>query len=505
MTKLKDLTLVGAMTDADLIYISQSDTDYKATRAQIVLAVQTQLDADVLAINAEITNIKTGKLALTGGTMTGALVLSGPPTTGLEPATKTYTDSAVAALAPLASPTFTGVPEGTTAATGTNTTQLATTAFLQTELDTYLFTTTTVSAATKNLVEAESGRVNVDYTPTGTVTITLPDSAALVSANRVSYNVNDIGNNANNNNIIVNTAGSDTFIGGATSYNITRDGDSVEFYLVGTIWYQNKTKISASLTEAGQIKLASSAEAIAMVEDTKAMTSAKVGDVLDNTVLRVQELGAATKTLVESERGLWQITYTNTGPVAITLPDINTLTSTIGTYYEFVDSGNASVNTITISTTGGNTINGLSTFTITNTHAGAYFFIDSTNNWVTKNDTETAIDTVTTANPLTTKTVDLGDWDMDATVTLTVAHGLSVTEWKTVRKLSCIVRDDLDVNYDDIQRIENELTGLLCGGFSGFDSTNIYLKRYTTGTFDSTAYNATSYNRGWLTFEYTPD
>ncbi len=393
MTKLKDLTSVGAVTNADFIYISQSDTDYKATREQIVLAVQTQLDADVLAINAEITNIKTGKLALTGGTMLGSLVLSGPPTTGLEPATKTYTDSAVAALAPLASPIFTGVPEGTTAATGTNTTQLATTAFLQTELDTYLFTTTTVAAATKNLAEAESGRVNVNYTPTGTVTIGLPDSTTLVSPNRVSYNVNDIGNNANINNIIVNTSGSDTFIGGATTYSITRDGDSIEFYLVGTIWYQNKTKISASLTEAGQIKLASSAEAIAMVEDTKAVTSAKVGDILDNTVLRVQELGAATKTLVESERGLWQITYTNTGPVSITLPDTSALTSTVGTYYEFVDSGNASVNTITISTTGGNTINGLSTYTITNTRAGAYFFIDSTNNWVTKNDTENAIDT----------------------------------------------------------------------------------------------------------------
>jgi len=504
MTKLKDLTSVGAVTNADFIYISQSDTDYKATREQIVLAVQTQLDADVLAINAEITNIKTGKLALTGGTMSGPLVLSGPPTTGLEPATKTYTDSAVAALAPLASPIFTGVPEGTTAATGTNTTQLATTAFLQTELDTYLFTTTTVAAATKNLAEAESGRVNVNYTPTGTVTIGLPDSATLVSPNRVSYNVNDIGNNANINNIIVNTSGSDTFIGGATTYSITRDGDSIEFYLVGTIWYQNKTKISASLTEAGQIKLASSAEAIAMVEDTKAVTSAKVGDILDNTVLRVQELGAATKTLVESERGLWQITYTNTGPVSITLPDTSALTSTIGTYYEFVDSGNASVNTITISTTGGNTINGLSTYTITNTRAGAYFFIDSTNNWVTKNDTENAIDTVTTANPLTTKTIDIDDWDMDADTTKIISHGLSGTEWKTIRSVNTIIRNDVDAIYYKLESLI-DFDGYLAGGIGDITSTKVFLNRRLLGHFDSVNFDSTGYNRGWVTLEYTPD
>tara|TARA_R110002126_G_scaffold159053_1_gene306345 strand:- start:1030 stop:2544 length:1515 start_codon:yes stop_codon:yes gene_type:complete len=504
MTKLKDLTLVGAMTDADLIYISQSDTDYKATRAQIVLAVQTQLDADVATINGTLTNIQNQYLQLAGGTMTGSLILNGAPTLGLEAATKTYADGLVTALAPIASPTFTGIPAGTTAATGTNTTQLATTAFLQTELDAYLFTTTTVAAATKNLAEAESGRVDVNYTPTGTVTIGLPDSATLVSANRVSYNVNDIGNNANINNITVNTSGSDTFIGGATSYAITRDGDSIEFYSVGTIWYQNKTKISASLTEAGQIKLASSAEAIAMVEDTKAMTSAKVADVLENTVLRVQELGAASIALTESQRGLWQVSYTSTGPVSITFPDISALSSTIGTYYEIQDSGNASVNTITITAAGGKTINGLSSFTITNTRAGAYFFIDSTNNWVSKNDTETAIETVTTANPLTTLTLNIGDWDMDTDTTKTVTHGLSATEWKTIRSVNTIIRNDVDALYYKLESLI-DFDGYLAGGVGDISSAKIFLNRRLLGHFDSVNFDSTSYNRGWITLEYTPD
>ena len=47
--------------------------------------------------------------------------------------------------APLASPTFTGVPAAPTAAADTSTTQLATTAFVMTELGDYLTTSTATS------------------------------------------------------------------------------------------------------------------------------------------------------------------------------------------------------------------------------------------------------------------------------------------------------------------------------------------------------------------------
>jgi len=42
--------------------------------------------------------------------------------------------SVLSAYAPLASPTFTGTPLSTTATSGTNTTQIATTAYVQTEI-----------------------------------------------------------------------------------------------------------------------------------------------------------------------------------------------------------------------------------------------------------------------------------------------------------------------------------------------------------------------------------
>ena len=79
-----------------------------------------------IATTAFVTAAIAGKVAKAGDTMTGLLVLSGPPTAALGAATKAYADT----KAPLASPTFTGVPAAPTAAAGTNTTQLATTAFV---------------------------------------------------------------------------------------------------------------------------------------------------------------------------------------------------------------------------------------------------------------------------------------------------------------------------------------------------------------------------------------
>lgn len=57
------------------------------------------------------------------------LINVGAPTVATDAATKGYTDTADALLAPKASPAFTGVPTAPTATPGTNTTQLATTAY----------------------------------------------------------------------------------------------------------------------------------------------------------------------------------------------------------------------------------------------------------------------------------------------------------------------------------------------------------------------------------------
>ncbi|HEY1301440.1 MAG TPA: hypothetical protein VGF07_13150 [Stellaceae bacterium] len=70
-------------------------------------------------------------LGLDGGTMTGALTLAGDPAAPMQPATKNYVDLLGGLVAPRNSPTFTGVPRAPTAALADNSTQIATTAYVQ--------------------------------------------------------------------------------------------------------------------------------------------------------------------------------------------------------------------------------------------------------------------------------------------------------------------------------------------------------------------------------------
>lgn len=97
------------------------------------------------------------------------------------------------------------------------------------------------------------------------------------------------------------------------------------------------------------------------------------------------------------------------------------------------------------------------------------------------------------------KVVSIGDWDMTVVPpgTKTVAHGLS--DHKKIRSVSVIVRDDADTNYYDLVQMESSTGGAIAGAVKLIDSTNITLQIEGSGTFDDAAFNATSYNRGWIT------
>ena len=95
-------------------------------------------------------------------------------------------------------------------------------------------------------------------------------------------------------------------------------------------------------------------------------------------------------------------------------------------------------------------------------------------------------------------TINIGDWDMDATSAVSVNHGLSATEWKTIRAVHMIIRNDNDDTYYQ--------PDFGTGGYIRFwGATAFTPTRVAAGQFDSTSFDSTSYNRGWLTFEYTPD
>jgi hypothetical protein len=94
--------------------------------------------------------------------------------------------------------------------------------------------------------------------------------------------------------------------------------------------------------------------------------------------------------------------------------------------------------------------------------------------------------------------LEIGSWNMQTTATLSVAHGLSATEWKTVRNYQAIVRNDADTQYFGLY------TQIGSQGVSYFDSVNFNLERDTGGEFDNPNFNNGA-NRGWISYWYQPD
>lgn len=99
---------------------------------------------------------------------------------------------------------------------------------------------------------------------------------------------------------------------------------------------------------------------------------------------------------------------------------------------------------------------------------------------------------------------NIGDWNMDTTATLTVPFPSGVTRDK-IRNISVQVRSDADAiilsNLPLCDTIDTGGIGTREGGISSVDNTTggITLWRRTGGRFDGAEWNATSYNRGWIT------
>jgi hypothetical protein len=148
--------------------------------------------------------------------------------------------------------------------------------------------------------------------------------------------------------------------------------------------------------------------------------------------------------------------------------------------------GNADTVTNGVYTTGAQTVAGVKTFS--STIVGS---IDSVK------------ETGSAGATIRTKIIEIGDWNMDSTGYVEVAHGLTFSK---IRKVSALIRND-ENNFrapleGKVAYINGAVTDCFDGGSIGLYSTNVLLCRIASGHFDSTAYNSTSYNRGWITIEY---
>jgi hypothetical protein len=100
-------------------------------------------------------------------------------------------------------------------------------------------------------------------------------------------------------------------------------------------------------------------------------------------------------------------------------------------------------------------------------------------------------------NGLNTKVIEIGDWDMDATQAINVAHGLTMTN---IRAINVMIRTDDNSLYTNLDYRNATQNG---GYFSpNNNGTDITLGRDASGLFDDPNYNATSFNRGWVTIQY---
>jgi len=110
--------------------------------------------------------------------------------------------------------------------------------------------------------------------------------------------------------------------------------------------------------------------------------------------------------------------------------------------------------------------------------------------------------------PYTTIEVEIGPWNMDATDTVTVAHGVTASK---IRSVTGFIRNDAGTNYFPISYVYpgNGGDGTSELDIAYWDATNIYVTRRPSsatpaGFFDNTTYDDTGFSRGSLIITYEP-
>lgn len=104
---------------------------------------------------------------------------------------------------------------------------------------------------------------------------------------------------------------------------------------------------------------------------------------------------------------------------------------------------------------------------------------------------------------LRSATFPIGDWDMDATASVSVAHGVVGS---SIRSATAFIRKDSDeIQPDEVYDIRTGESQTTIQGhvWVADGGLQITLSRVGAGFFDDTKFDATSFNRGWITIWYT--
>jgi len=397
MTLITDLPLLPSYTGAEEFVVQSGATEYKVIGSTITASVASDLAAYILANDTAVAANTTGKLNLAGGTMTGFITLHADPTLAFHPVTKQYQDTALANKVDATGGVLDATATGVTAVSTVENTTIATTEYVADKIEYEVLKKTLVSSTPVTLAYADRGTLFVEHTITAPVIINLPQISALnPNEERTEYYVVDSGINAETNNITINAFAGDT-INGSSFLTIASNGASVVLATRGSnAWFIKDKVVAASTGTAGSIEIATGAETLALSSATLAVTPETLGDFADNRLYKYSQIGTSTKNIVEADAGsVYYVTYTNTGTVAITLPDPGTLSAAGRFAVEIWDAATAGTNGITITPAAG-TIDGNASLSISNDKAGLKIFTDGTNYFTVAN-TERATSAIGTS------------------------------------------------------------------------------------------------------------
>lgn len=103
-------------------------------------------------------------------------------------------------------------------------------------------------------------------------------------------------------------------------------------------------------------------------------------------------------------------------------------------------------------------------------------------------------------NALKTKVINIGDWNMDSTTSISVAHGLT---FANIISVFVMIRTDAGTALVPLNTGVSAANTTPQGFWTvGAPGSDIDLFRLTGGNFDNAGFDSTSYNRGYIIIEY---
>jgi hypothetical protein len=118
----------------------------------------------------------------------------------------------------------------------------------------------------------------------------------------------------------------------------------------------------------------------------------------------------------------------------------------------------------------------------------ACVYRDGSGNFINKN-------TLDIINRTVKIKIEIGDWNMDTTLSVQPTHGVTVDD---IRSVKAVIRNDPGT----VTYVLNGSPNTGEAYIASIGATSLTLGRRTTGFFDNTTFDSTSYNRGWITIEY---